>query len=316
MYMDEQDCPDSVIERLKPIFPYLDILYLHCGGEPLIYKRFNEVLDLVTPPSKIRFNTNGVLLTKKRIKTIVDSGVVDVINFSVDAATRGTYEKLRGPEFDRVIANIKSLTKYKKKKSIKIPLIVINLCIMKENYKELPMFIELAKEVGAEGVDFFHLNKGYDWKLKRKLKQNIGMKIFFFNYKDQEKMNPNIHDKKVIEAYEKIKKLMIGMNFVGSVFMSEQNKLKKIIVGKKIKEIERNKKCLAPWSRAVVGVDGNVRMCYFHKESQESIGDLTKDSFKKIWNSERALKVRKEFLEKGYAKYCEKENKCMFLGRV
>ena len=63
----EWDCPDIIIERLKPVFPHLDILYLHCSGEPLFYHRFSELLHMVRPPTKIRFNSNAVLLTQEKI---------------------------------------------------------------------------------------------------------------------------------------------------------------------------------------------------------------------------------------------------------
>jgi len=324
----EYDCPDLIIERLKPLFPKLDILYLHCSGEPLIYRKFNELLELIKPPTKIRFNTNGMLLTEEKIKKVVDSGIVDVINFSVDAATEETYAKLRGPHFNIVINNIKNLTTYKKKTKSKKPFIVINMCVMKENFQELPLFIDLAKEVGASSVDFFHLNHGPTWRIKRNPnkrnlkdlfkflgKKTSAEKEFIFDYREQEKMDPDLHDEMIIKAYEKCEKYGLDMNFVGSVFLSDKKKEKKERVGKKIKETERTSKCIAPWARVVVGVDGNVRMCCYHKEGEDSIGNLNNNSFREIWNGEKAVEIRKEFLQKGHSKFCEKDNSCMFLGR-
>ena len=310
----EWDCPDIIIERLKSVFPHLDILYLHCSGEPLFYHRFGELLQMVRPPTKIRFNSNAVLLTQEKVDLIMETGVVDVINFSLDAATEETYRKIRGRGFNRVVSNIKNLNRAKEGMGRSahegIPFIVVNMCITRANYRELPQFVRLAKELGAGAIDLFHMNKGLDWRLERP-------DGFVFDYQEQEEFDPAEHDAIILEAHALAREIGVDMNFVGTVFLTEQESEEKQEVGEEIKELNRwEHGCLAPWSRAVVGVDGNVRMCYFHKEWDESIGNLIFNSFDEIWNGEKARKVREEFIKRGHAGYCEKANYCMFLGRV
>ena len=306
----EWDAPSIVLDRLKPVFPHLDILYLHCSGEPLFYKRFEELLTMVKPPTKIRFNSNAVLLTRSKIKAIMDSEVVDVVNFSVDAATEETYQLIRGPGFNKLVGNIKALSAEKERRGSSIPFIVVNMCVTKANYRELPQFVELAREMGAGAVDLFHMNKGPDWKLDRP-----GGRVF--DYRDQERMDPDEHDAMIVRAFDRAREIGVDMNFVGSVFFSEDNNPKKEQVGGEIRELDRwESLCTAPWSRAVVGVDGNVRICYFHKEWDESVGNLIFQSFDEIWNGDKAQAVRREFLEQGFSDHCVKENHCMFLGRV
>ena len=307
----EWDCPDIVLDRLKPVLSHLEILYLHCSGEPLFYHRFGELLSWVKPPTKVRFNSNAVLLTGDKIRRILDSQVVDVVNFSLDAATEPTYRKIRGPGFDKVVRNITNLSAEKKRRGMEIPFIVVNMCITKANYRELVDFVDLAKQVGAGCIDLFHMNKGCDWRIERP-------DGFVFDYKEQEQMDPEEHDELLLAAHARARQVGVDMNFVGSVFLSrKQHTDKKKEVGDEIGELNRwELGCLAPWSRAVVGVDGNVRICYFHKEWDESVGNLVFDDFDAIWNGKKAVDVRKEFLKRGHSKYCEKENYCMFLGRV
>jgi Fe-coproporphyrin III synthase len=50
------------------------------------------------------------------------------------------------------------------------------------------------------------------------------------------------------------------------------------------------KKCNAPWVSAVIEADGSVRPCFFHG----SIGNIRKDSFEDIMNSEPAIGFRKK----------------------
>ena len=307
----ESDCSDEVIEKLKIIFPYLDIIYLHCGGEPLIYSKFSELINIIKPPTKVRFNTNGVLLNKEKIDFIMKSKVVDVINFSIDAATEETHRKIRSNKFDVVINNISSLVLSKKEMKSEIPIVIFNMCIMGENFLEIPKFIQLAKDIGANGVDFFHLNNGpnFNWSLKRG--------DFYFDYKEQQKFDLEEYNKKITEAYWLSKKLGIGVNFAGDVFHTEDLTKEQIMVKKEISELNKweNKKCIAPWSRVVVGEKGTVKMCYFHEE-YESIGNLNKNSFDEIWNGKKAQLIRKQALEGGFADVCQKENKCIFRGRV
>jgi len=306
----EWDCPDIVLDRLRPVLPHLDILYLHCSGEPLFYHRFTDLLSWVRPPTKVRFNSNAVLLTEEKIQAIMDSEVVDVVNFSLDAATQATYRKIRGHGFRRVVQNIKNLTAEKKRRGSSIPFIVANMCITRANYRELPRFADLAHDLGAGCIDLFHLNHGPDWRLERP-------GGFIFDYQEQEEMDPQDHDAMILKAHARARSLGVDMNFVGSVFMAPQDHEEKQDVGDQIKELNRwEHGCLAPWSRAVVGVDGNVRICYFHKEWEESIGNLIFNDFHEIWNGERARTVRREFIDRGHSVYCEKDNHCMFMGRV
>jgi len=322
------DLKRDVFEKIKHTFKYADRIYLHCGGEPLITKTSFDIIESVSPPTKIIFNTNGALFTEKTIRYMVDSNVVDIISFSLDAATEKTYKRIRSADFNRIINNIKTLITYRniknKDKPLLRPLVLMNFCIFKQNIAEVPDYVMLAHKLGTDGVDFSHLNQGFDWQQKRE--------DYVFDYKTESVLhmkNIEDHDKLILKAYELSKRYSVPVNFNGNPFISKLDD-NKIRIKSDISEVIKYKKvCLAPWNRAVVETDGRVRMCYFHHNRYSVIGNLGiplhKDtnldylhnqSFDEIWNGEEAVSARKEFIEKGIAKKCITENPCIFQNRL
>jgi radical SAM protein with 4Fe4S-binding SPASM domain len=131
-------------------------------------------------------------------------------------------------------------------------------------------------------------------------------------------MDPELHDKSVLDAYSKAKELGVEMLFVGSVFLGEETK-QKSSAREQISELSKpwvQNTCLAPWSEAVIGYDGNVRVCCYHNEYDEGIGSLRKSTFRDIWNSQKAIDIREQFKKQGFCSHCVKPNSCRYMGRI
>ncbi|MDD5097541.1 MAG: glycosyltransferase [Candidatus Omnitrophica bacterium] len=323
----EYDIDTQVLEMIKPIFKFADRIYLHCGGEPLITDKIFEVIGSVKPPTKIIFNTNGALFTQEKIKYMVDCNVVDVISFSLDAATEKTYQRIRSADFNKIINNIKALIGYRNErnqgKPLLRPLVLLNFCIFKQNIAEVPDYVLLAHKLGADGIDFSHLNQGFDWQQNRK--------EYIFDYKNESVLNmPDAeeHDKLIVQAYELGKQYNMPINFNGNPFIAKSNS-EKIKLKNELSEVLKYKKiCLAPWNRVVIETDGRVRICYFHDNKYQVIGKLKvkashvtlrykqSNSFNEIWNGAEAISARQEFIQNGIAKRCVTENPCIFQNRL
>ena len=300
----EGDCEPCVLERVRSVFPYLEILYLHCSGEPLFSGSFEAVLQAVKPPTKVRFNTNGLLLDERMARLVLDSGVVDVINFSVDAATAGTYARIRSGDFERVTGNVRRLARMVRERKVEGFTIVLNMCVMRENIAEVPAFIDLAEAVGARGVDLFHLNEGYSWRCERE--------GFAFDYGAQSRIDAGHHNSMIKEAYRRAYAFGITLNFIGKAFLRPDGV--KEAAGKAPGAVQPG--CTAPWSEIVVGHNGRVRFCCYHPDS-DAIGDLSREDFWSVWNGERARRVRAEMISGRLAAIClGSENRCVFRGRT
>jgi len=77
-------------------------------GEPFMHPRLLDMLRYAKEhcQAKLNLTTNGILMTPKRIDALLDIGV-DLIDISLDALTRRTYETIRcGGDYVRLMANI------------------------------------------------------------------------------------------------------------------------------------------------------------------------------------------------------------------
>jgi len=75
---------------------------LHTGLEELVaYAKDKGILE-------VQINTNGIPFNRRRIEKIIDAGLDRVI-FSMDGATKESYEKIRvGSDYDRLVNNIRT----------------------------------------------------------------------------------------------------------------------------------------------------------------------------------------------------------------
>lgn len=140
----------AVQKAYDDVSPYLRNareIILSGGGDPFVRpdtrKMLLEFNRVSYPQLKINLLTNGVLLPKfwERIKHLN----FGYINVSIDAATKETYEKIR--RRSKWEALLFSLSVIKENKE-KFDFVTINMTVMKENYREIPLFVELGKDFG------------------------------------------------------------------------------------------------------------------------------------------------------------------------
>ncbi len=116
-------------------------------GEPLLNPDFKEMVTYLESKrdkklfDRILIHTNGSLLTKELSDFLIKLKGDFFFHFSIDAATKETYEKIRvGGDWNEVLANIQYfLQKKKGKKNISA---VLQFIVMEENKNELGKFKE------------------------------------------------------------------------------------------------------------------------------------------------------------------------------
>lgn len=97
---------------------------------------------------------------------VVRDALIDRLFVSMDAATKKTYELIRvGANFDTVTANIRNLVDTKRRYKTSFPEFSFHFIITKDNYTEVPAFIELVHDMTGPdniGIMFTHLLHGFD----------------------------------------------------------------------------------------------------------------------------------------------------------
>ena len=133
---------------------------IHIGsdGDPfasLVYRYFiQQSKDL----DNVRFTvqTNGLLVKKmyRRFQSLFDK--LDILNISIDGATKPTYEKLRrGGQFENIISNLDFLSNIDRKFQVQLHMVV-----QQDNWQEMPKMLELGKKYK---VDRIYFNKIENW---------------------------------------------------------------------------------------------------------------------------------------------------------
>jgi radical SAM protein with 4Fe4S-binding SPASM domain len=156
----EVDIPDDALHRLLDMNRELSCILLQGLGEPLLYKNiFNVIKQLkreMHGDSEVGLTTNATLLDKDTALKLLDSGL-DFLYFSVDAATKPTYEAIRvGADFDSVVKNISQCAHYRSTLGRGKPRLMMNFVITQQNLHEIAAFAGLAKELGIENVTYSH----------------------------------------------------------------------------------------------------------------------------------------------------------------
>lgn len=127
------------------------------GGEPLLYPHISELLRVIKKGNISGYLiTNGCLLSNQHISTMV-ACQWDEVRFSINAGTRAIYKKVNGADdYDAVIHRIIALRK--KRANHKYPIITLFYVIQKNNIDDIDAFIQLAKKLRVNGVNFSFLS--------------------------------------------------------------------------------------------------------------------------------------------------------------
>lgn len=130
-------------------------LILAGDGEVFLSPAYKEIyLDKNCNPEYIRLLTNGMLFNKKTWEQFADGKSSKVmLTVSVDAASEATYEKIRkNGNFAVLAENMKYASELRRKGELSY--FRMNFVVQRENYQEMPLFVEWGEELGVDEVFF------------------------------------------------------------------------------------------------------------------------------------------------------------------
>ena len=287
----------DLVKKIRPVLRGVSAVYTFGNGEPLLNSNFLNILRIISPfRPRISFNTNGTLLNEKKCREIVDLGI-DCVVFSIDSPIKESFEKIRkGSDFDVVIRNIELLHKTKSNKKSKVPHIGFAIVAMKQNLREVPQLIKLAKKLGVESIYIEPLIWQNGPRYERFYKDNeILTSIGFFEVR---KICGEItgvakeEDIKVTSPY--FDKLLGGKGNQISI---------------KGKEDNPGPICTRPWTTIFISWNGEVRTCC---GSHFVFGNLRTQPIEEIWNGPKFQSYRKQFINGEIPPSCEN---CLRNGR-
>lgn len=131
-----------------------EIVTLLCNGDPMFSRHSKHLMsELVKayPNIKFRLTTNGFHLDEKTLNKIGIQNNIQVVSVSINATKRETYKKImRTDGFDIVMKNVEMMSDWFKQG--KIAFLNLNFVVHLMNYKEMPDFVKLAKNLNAKAI--------------------------------------------------------------------------------------------------------------------------------------------------------------------
>ncbi|MBI5893481.1 MAG: radical SAM protein [Deltaproteobacteria bacterium] len=270
------------IEKLRPILPYVYSIYFVGGlGEPFLNPAFWDI-HRVAKEYKLKtgYFSNAFAWDDEIIQRTFKEDV-NTILVSIDSHIPEKYERFKqGAKFDVVVSNIKRLNEYRKRFNKKGFKLGLNYVQRSDNYEDMPDYLDFARKLEADYIVFTAL--------------------IVHEEKDVDKSPYLVDVVKRKKVYDEVIKKAKDYNI--------KIRLPEI----EIKDIYNNT-CNSAWSCMAVFENGDVCPCpyfrtdryfYFHAENgrivqckyfmkNNVIGNLYHQDIHKIWNSEKAIQIRK-----------------------
>jgi radical SAM protein with 4Fe4S-binding SPASM domain len=263
-------------EDFKKILDKLDSLYkigLSGQGELFMHPELFKMIDYSNKRGiLVNLNSNGTLITKSIIEKICKTDIGE-IGISVDSPKKEEYEEIRvGARYNRLLENIKNLTTALKKNNRKT-IVTMTPIIFKNNIKDLPEFVDLAKKVGIKKISFQTLQtkENYLTNYGKDMKSQIITK-------DIEKLK-----KKMKEAKE------LGEKYGITIIFDE----------------DESPGCIWPWRGIYIMWNGDVTACCKVVEAKNTLGNILKQDFWEVWNGEKYQELRRLLKERKTPSYCK-----------
>jgi MoaA/NifB/PqqE/SkfB family radical SAM enzyme len=150
----------ELLERVeKEVMPTIEEFSLTVAGEPFLTPKLPQFVAVAERAgAELSINTNATLIKDTNLlrRTMANSRVV---RFSVDGASKATYESIRvQSDFDLVMANIELVVRVRNElPREKRPRLVMCMVLMQRNLHELEIMVELAHGLGMDRLDVAHL---------------------------------------------------------------------------------------------------------------------------------------------------------------
>jgi len=286
---------------LKGYYPLLSrmksLAFYGATGEPLLNPNSSDIIRFLknkNPEIFLSVNTNGLLLTDRNIRAMVEVGF-DGVLISIHSASKKAYQYLVGGNYDNLIKNIGKLAKEKNEQAKEKPRVGLTFALSKLNAKDAIKYPELGKKLK---VDYININHYYD--VRNQLSEEIS---FYFSPKEGNEI--------LQKVYNKAKE--IGIKIVPSLppFLPEDYDRNTNLLAEYNKQIIKKNWCFDPFTTLkfkgcaehpnsqYVTVCNRILLLRINYEKYDF-----KDLHKDIWNHPTMLYIRSTVNESPYNPIC------------
>mgnify|MGYP003300897753 CR=1 FL=1 len=153
---DSSDMPVVIARKVKALMKTAEYVTIAGNGEIFLSKAYKNLLEGYYPGTTLLVLSNGNLFSEKGWE-LLDGHFKDIhLMFSIDAASKSTYEKIRrGGKWELVMRGLRLASALRI--DGRISKFVIRFVVSAKNYMEMKEFVRLGIELHCDRVDFSRL---------------------------------------------------------------------------------------------------------------------------------------------------------------
>lgn len=244
-------------------------------GEPMVHPKASEIINETKADGiDVAMSTNGVLFTRDKISECLHS--LTWVRYSIAGATDKTYEYIhqcRKGDLQKALVNMQDAVKIKRDQDLKTTL-GAQLLLLPENKDEV---INLAKVIKEIGFDYYTVKP--------------------FSQHPSSKAKLNVDYSESLEIGENLRELETD-NF--RIYFRSQS-IENLGMEKPYKD------CCGLNFMAYMDSAGDVFPCIVYMGQDQFVyGNIYKEDFDSIWESNRAKEIRNGFNESFIKQQCRK----------
>ena len=264
-------------------------------GDPLMHPEIGRIItSLSTDFKHLEITCNGQLLDERRRRDMLGRNLW--LYISADSASAAGYNRYRSARFDILLAT--SAHCVRKRASGDLPRVYFAFIMMRSNVEELSAFLELARDIGADGVKVRSLR--CDAHISQRKATRNG---FEFDY-DAEILAPGELMRHAGRARALAREF--GLTFFVDFDFGSQ------LAGSSAPL------CSEPW-QAIYALNRGIRPCGFAKEpiaAWSEQGDRPLPRFlREVFNGPRYREIRKALAARTLPEFCRKCKSCPIVRR-
>jgi MoaA/NifB/PqqE/SkfB family radical SAM enzyme len=280
-----QDMPFVHFKKILPYLKDVENVVLEGWGESLLYEDLAECIRLIKKEGpQVGFVTCGKGLTENRASELVKAGL-DFVGFSIAGTTLETHETIRvNSHLSEILDAIHFLTEEKNRQKINRPKMHLVFLMVKDNVLEVPTIPSFAKGLGIGEVILTNICHTINtWQDEQR--------VFAWGRGES---NENKYEEVVRKAEANAKKLEIELKrpplSATDVSVCEENPLRNLYIsaeGEVSPCVYLYPPLPSPFKRIFCSQTYSVE--------KVSFGNIFKESFPAIWDSENYKNFRYRF---------------------